>query len=81
MSEKSIKGYSISQYAWIVALLIGIGGQFLPQLGLLVPFIMITLIVMSLFKGKYWCGNFCPHGSLFDNLIFHLVEILKSLKY
>lgn len=59
----------VRKYAWILTILIGIGGQFLPALGLLVPFIMVALVAMSLIKGKYWCGNFCPHGSLFDNLL------------
>lgn len=59
----------IRSNAWILTVLIGIGGQFLPRLGLLVPLIMLTLMVMSLFRGKYWCGNFCPHGSFFDNLL------------
>ncbi len=59
----------VRTYAWILTVLIGIGGQFLPLLGLLVPFIMVALMGTSLFKGKFWCGNFCPHGSFFDNLI------------
>ncbi len=59
----------VRTYAWILTVLIGIGGQFVPHLGLLVPIIMVALMGTSLFKGKYWCGNFCPHGSFFDNLI------------
>ncbi|MBT9148751.1 MAG: Phenol hydroxylase P5 protein [Dehalococcoidia bacterium] len=59
----------VRRYVWFLTILIGIGGQFVPVLGLLVPFIMAALIGMSLFKGKYWCGNFCPHGSFFDNLL------------
>lgn len=59
----------VRRYAWILSILVGIGGQFVPALGLLVPFIMAALIGMSLFKGRYWCGNFCPHGSFFDNLL------------
>ncbi len=60
---------AIRRYAWIFTVLIGLGGQFVPALGLLVLLIMIALVGMSLFKGKYWCGNFCPHGSFFDNLL------------
>ncbi len=59
----------VRKYAWLFTVLIGIGGQFVPLLGLLVPFIMVALMGTSIFKGKYWCGNFCPHGSFFDNLI------------
>ena len=59
----------VRRYIWILTLLIGVGGQFWPLIGLLVPVIMAALILTSLFKGKYWCGNFCPHGSFFDNLL------------
>ncbi len=59
----------IRAYGWILTLLVGVGGQFFPVLGLLVPPIMLTLIGMSTLKGKYWCGNYCPHGSFFDSLL------------
>jgi len=59
----------VRKYIWILTIVIGLGGQFAPLIGLLVPFIMIALMGMSLFKGKFWCGNFCPHGSFFDNLL------------
>jgi NAD(P)H-flavin reductase/ferredoxin len=59
----------IRKSAWIVTLAVAVGGQFYPLLGLLVPFIMAALIGMSLVKGRYWCGNYCPHGSFFDFLL------------
>lgn len=67
---KTSRSFSlVKRYAWFLTLLVGVGGQFFPLLGLLVPFIMAALVGMSLFKGKYWCGNYCPHGSFFDNLL------------
>ena len=74
----------IKRYAWLLALVIGVAGMFYPLLGLPVPFIMAALMGMSLFKGKYWCGNICPHGSFFDNLLqpvsrrMRVPEILRS---
>ena len=60
---------SLRKYAWIYTLLVAIGGLWFPKLGLSVPFIILGLTISSLFNGKYWCGNFCAHGSLFDALI------------
>jgi len=62
----------IRKTAWIISLLIAVGGLWYPKLGLLVILIMLSLIIMSLFKGRYWCGNFCPHGSLYDFLVLPL---------
>lgn len=57
------------KYSWVLVPLIAGGGLFYPGLGLLLIPIMGTLIILGFLKGKYWCGNLCPHGSLFDSLI------------
>lgn len=59
----------IRKYSWVFTLLVGIGGWWFPKLGLLVILVILSLLIMSFFKGRYWCGNFCPHGSLFDAII------------
>lgn len=59
----------IRKYGWIFTLMVAIGGLWYPKLGLLVLPVMATLTTLSFFKGRYWCGNFCPHGSLFDSLL------------
>lgn len=56
-------------YLWIIAIIISIGGLYYPIIGYSVPIIMITLLIMSYFNGRIWCGNFCPRGSLNDNLV------------
>jgi ferredoxin-type protein NapH len=30
---------------------------------------MIAPIVVSLFKGRFWCGNLCPRGSFYDHVV------------
>lgn len=30
---------------------------------------MFAPIAVSLFKGRYWCGNFCPRGNFYDNIV------------
>lgn len=59
----------LRNYAWIITVLVAIGGLWEPKLGLLVVFIMLGLTISGFFRGRYWCGNICPHGSLFDRVI------------
>ncbi len=59
----------VRKYAWLFTVLVAVGGQWYPKLGLSVLLIMFSLMVMSFFKGRYWCGNFCPHGSLYDLIL------------
>lgn len=74
----------VRKYSWLFTILVAIGGLFIPKLGLLVLFIMAGLMITSLFNGRYWCGNICPHGSLFDNIILSksknkkIPEFIKS---
>ena len=56
----------IRQYAFLFTLTVAIGGLYYPKLGLSVIPVMIGLLLFSFFKGRYWCGNICAHGSLFD---------------
>lgn len=59
----------LRKYIWLFILLVAVGGLWYPKLGLLMIPIMLTLMIMGTLKGKYWCGNICPHGSLFDGII------------
>ncbi|HAR64198.1 MAG TPA: hypothetical protein DCS13_12095 [Candidatus Margulisbacteria bacterium] len=40
---------------------IGLGWK-LPVLGYIVPVVMLTAVVLSLYNGRYHCGNICPRG-------------------
>lgn len=59
----------IRKYGWTVTVLVAIGGLWEPKLGLIVALIMASLAATGFFSGRYWCGNFCPHGSLFDSVL------------
>lgn len=30
---------------------------------------MLAPVLIAPFKGRYWCGNYCPRGSFYDNVI------------
>lgn len=59
---------TLRKHGWILTVLIAIGGLWEPKLGLAVVFIMAGLTISGFFTGRYWCGNICPHGSLFDKV-------------
>jgi len=50
---------------WFLPLIV-IGGLIYPFLGYFVLAMMIVLLVMALFKGRYWCWNLCPRGAFLD---------------
>lgn len=60
---------ALRKFAWIFVPLVSFGGLYYPKLGLFVVLVMFSLMVLGLLKGKYWCGNLCPHGSWFDSII------------
>ncbi len=75
-TDRSFSPYK--KITWILVPLIALGGLYYPQMGLLVIGIMLSMMLLGLFKGKYWCGNLCPHGSLFDFILMR-ISIFKKI--
>ena len=50
---------------WLLPIVV-IGGLFNPVLGYLVVAMMAFLLVLSFFKGRYWCWHLCPRGAFLD---------------
>lgn len=40
-----------------------------PVIGLLAIICMLAPVIVAPFKGRYWCGNFCPRGSFYDHVL------------
>ncbi|MBP2651993.1 MAG: quinol dehydrogenase rane component [Firmicutes bacterium] len=57
------------QYLFFILLLFLAIGYFYPAIGLLALLCMLAPIVIAPFKGRYWCGNFCPRGNFYDQVI------------
>jgi polyferredoxin len=51
---------------WWLSPLIAFGGIIWPYIGYIIPFMMLFLCVLSAFKGRFWCGWFCPRGALLE---------------
>ena len=50
---------------WLLPIIV-IGGLFEPLLGYLVVAMMVFFIILSFFKGRFWCWNLCPRGAFLD---------------
>lgn len=73
-----------SNLAWVIVFIISLGGLFEPRLGLLLLPMIVFMFFSGMLNGKYWCGNLCPHGILFDRIIEmisrnkHIPRLLKN---
>ena len=50
---------------WIIIAYI-ILAWFFPVVGLLALICMIGPVVTSIYKGRWWCGNVCPRGNMYE---------------
>jgi len=73
----------ITPYIGIMVLIVSIGGVFYPKLGYFLLLVFATLLIISPFRGRWFCGNLCPRGSFVDfwlGPISRKVKIPSSLK-
>ena len=56
----------ITPYLGIIVLIVSIGGIFYPKLGYFLLLVFASLIFISPFRGRWYCGNLCPRGSFVD---------------
>jgi polyferredoxin len=57
------------KYSYLMLIAFIIGGLFDLRVGLAAIVCMIAPIVTSFVKGRFWCGNLCPRGSFYDNIV------------
>jgi len=62
----------IQPYLFLILVIYLALGYFYPAVGLIAIICMIGPVIMAQFKGRYWCGNFCPRGSFYDSVISRL---------
>lgn len=56
-------------YSFIVLIAFIILGSLDFRFAIAAIICMVAPIVVSTFKGRFWCGNLCPRGSFYDHVV------------
>jgi len=67
----------ITPYLGIIVLIVSIGGLWYPAFGYFMLLVFAAIFLSSPFRGRWFCGNLCPRGSLVD---FWVSKISKKRK-
>ena len=59
------RGYALY---WILLVYLAVG-YFFPVIGLLALVCMIAPVAFAVSRGRWWCGNACPRGNMYDRLL------------
>lgn len=57
------------KYSFLLLIIFVIGGLFDLRYAMAAVVCMLGPIVVSTFKGRFWCGNLCPRGNFYDNIV------------
>jgi ferredoxin-type protein NapH len=57
------------KYSYFALIAFVILGSFDLRIAIAAVVCMVAPIVVSIFKGRFWCGNLCPRGSFYDNVV------------
>ncbi len=59
----------IHKWAWLLLIAFCTIGLVNPVIGIAALVCMLAPSIVAVFRGRMWCGNFCPRGSFNDNIL------------
>jgi len=62
----------IHKWSWILLVAFCTVGLVYPYIGAIALICMLAPVVLAFFKGRMWCGKFCPRGSFNDIILSKL---------
>ncbi|GAA0079193.1 4Fe-4S binding protein [Clostridium sp. CTA-5] len=69
------------KYSFIMLIAFILLGLIDLRFALLAVVCMIAPIIVSIFKGRFWCGNLCPRGNFYDNIVSKFSNKRKVPKF
>lgn len=57
------------KYSYVVLFAFLILSLFDFRISLIVIICMLGPVILSIFRGRFWCGNICPRGNFYDNIV------------
>jgi len=70
------KKYSLTLLIAFVAL-----GMFDLRFAVVAVVCMIAPVIVSIVRGRFWCGNLCPRGNFYDNVVSKFSNKRKPPKF
>lgn len=65
-----MKNHKLRSWLWILLIAFTIAGWvYDPMFGYVALICMLSPVLFAVYKGRLWCGWFCPRGSFFDHLL------------
>lgn len=55
-------------FYWILLAYL-VAGYFYPVVGLIAFICMVAPVAFAVSRGRWWCGNACPRGNMYDRLL------------
>ncbi|MCR1951258.1 4Fe-4S binding protein [Clostridium sp. DSM 100503] len=69
------------KWSYVILIAFLVLGIFDFRIGLIASICMVAPIIISVFKGRFWCGNLCPRGNFYDNVVSKFSNKKKVPKF